>query len=226
MKIFIAKTVLSLFVLTAYLNVSAQNKKTPITNKSSNGTTIKMGTQEWMKKNLDIVHYRNGDPIPQVQDPKEWSKLTTGAWCYYENSESNGNIYGKLYNWYAINDPRGLAPEGYHIPSEDEFRTLIRYLNDKIIPISYLQSTQYWKTNTGINKTGFNALPSGMRSDQGDFMFLNLFAYWWSRNEDSNTYPKGVEKGATYFYIEDEGSYLQQNSLNKKHGYSVRCIKD
>jgi Fibrobacter succinogenes major domain (Fib_succ_major) len=68
--------------------------------------------QDWMIKNLDVDHYRNGDPIPQVTDLTAWHELTTGAWCYYENNTANGTVYGKLYNWYAVNDPRGLAPSG------------------------------------------------------------------------------------------------------------------
>jgi uncharacterized protein (TIGR02145 family) len=89
---------------------------------------IKIGTQIWTTKNLDVSTYRNGDPIPQVQDVGSWSKLTTGAWCYYENKTTNGTIYGKLYNWYAVNDPRGLAPKGFHIPSSAEWTILIDYL--------------------------------------------------------------------------------------------------
>ena len=87
--------------------------------------TIKIGKQKWMAENLNVSSYRNGDPIPQVQDKDEWAKLTTGAWCYYENDVENGKIYGKLYNWYAVNEPRGLAPEGWHISNDDEWGILI-----------------------------------------------------------------------------------------------------
>ncbi|MBK9465523.1 MAG: fibrobacter succinogenes major paralogous domain-containing protein [Chitinophagaceae bacterium] len=86
--------------------------------------TIVIGTQQWMNNNLDVAFYRNGDPIPQVTDPTAWAGLTTGAWCYYNNDSTLGNKYGKLYNWYAVNDPRGLAPQGWHIPSDAEWTAL------------------------------------------------------------------------------------------------------
>lgn len=89
---------------------------------SSGGTpisTVIIGTQTWMSKNLDVTKYRNGDDIPQV-DLASWAALTTGAWCHYNNDPANDAIYGKLYNWYAVNDPRGLGPVGYHVPTDEE----------------------------------------------------------------------------------------------------------
>ena len=91
--------------------------------------TVTIGKQTWMKKNLDVSRYRNGDVIPEVADLSTWVNLTTGAWCYYENKSDNGTTYGKLYNWYAVNDPRGLAPAGWHIPSDAEWTSLITFLN-------------------------------------------------------------------------------------------------
>ena len=107
-------------------------------------TVIKIGTQTWTSKNLDVSTYRNGDNIPEVQDFKEWKNLTTGAWCYYENKTANGAKYGKLYNWYAVSDPRGLAPTGYHIPSDDEWRILTNYLGDKAG--TKMKSTSGWSS--------------------------------------------------------------------------------
>src|SRR5580765_7574137 len=89
---------------------------------------IKIGTQKWMSRNLDVTYYRNGDVIPHVTDPTKWQALTTGAWCWYNNDSANGAVYGKLYNWYAVNDPRGLVPAGWHIPSDAEWNTLSTYL--------------------------------------------------------------------------------------------------
>ena len=85
---------------------------------------VKIGTQVWMSTNLDVTYYRNGDKIPQVKDSVKWARLTTGAWCWYNNDSATGAVYGKLYNWYAVNDPRGLAPIGWHIPSDTEWDTL------------------------------------------------------------------------------------------------------
>jgi len=90
--------------------------------------TVVIGSQLWMAENLNVSHYRNGDSIPEVTDPEQWAKLTTGAWCYYNNDPEMGVIYGKLYNWYAVNDPRGLAPNGWHIPNDNERNTMINFL--------------------------------------------------------------------------------------------------
>ena len=91
-------------------------------------TFVQIGQQVWMDKNLDVETYRNGDVIPQVTDSKEWAALKTGAWCYHSNNKANGVIYGKLYNWYAVNDQRGLAPKGWHIPSKAEWTTITTFL--------------------------------------------------------------------------------------------------
>src|ERR1035437_3981549 len=86
--------------------------------------SVTICSQIWMLKNLDVSTYRNGDAIPQVTDSIQWVNLTTGAWCYYNNNSANGPVYGKLYNWYAVNDPRGLAPVGWHVPSHAEWTEL------------------------------------------------------------------------------------------------------
>ena len=91
---------------------------------------VAIGSQVWMSTNLNVSTYRNGDVIPQVQDKDTWDKLTTGAWCYYENNAANGTKYGKLYNWYAVNDARGLAPAGWHIPTDQEWTVLENSLGD------------------------------------------------------------------------------------------------
>ena len=85
---------------------------------------VRIGTQVWKIKNLNVSNYRNGDLIPQVKNPAKWATLTTGAWCWYNNDSANGAVYGKLYNWYAVTDPRGLAPEGWHVPSDADWDTL------------------------------------------------------------------------------------------------------
>ncbi|NQW78846.1 MAG: fibrobacter succinogenes major paralogous domain-containing protein, partial [Chitinophagaceae bacterium] len=94
------------------------------TSNSVNYSSILIGTQNWMDKNLNVSTYQNGDIIQYVSDPAAWAALTTGAWCYYNNDPANNAIYGKLYNWYAVNDLRGLAPKGWHIPTDAEWTTL------------------------------------------------------------------------------------------------------
>ncbi len=105
--------ILTIFVLTVILYST-----------SGYAQTVTIGSQVWASKNLNVSTYRNGDIIPHVQDQNAWAKLTTGAWCYYDNDPSNEAKYGKLYNWYAVNDPRGLAPVGFHIPTHEEWLTL------------------------------------------------------------------------------------------------------
>jgi len=95
--------------------------------------TVTIGTQEWMTKNLDVSTFRNGDPIPEAKTDEAWYRASQNnqpAWCYYMNDTVNGRLYGKLYNWFAVNDSRGLAPMGYHIPSDEEWAVLIDYFGD------------------------------------------------------------------------------------------------
>ena len=94
--------------------------------------TVKIGKQEWSTENLNVDHFNNGDEIQQIESAADWLmhlKEKKPAWCYYENDASNEKKYGKLYNWHAVNDPRGIAPKGYHIPSDTEWTELIDYLD-------------------------------------------------------------------------------------------------
>jgi uncharacterized protein (TIGR02145 family) len=114
--------------------------------------TVIIGSQVWTSTNLNVSTYRNGDIIPQVKDKDAWAGLTTGAWCYYENDAANGTKYGKLYNWYAVNDARGLAPKGYHIPSDAEWTKLTDYLGGRSAAGTKMKSAvgwRNWKTSGG-----------------------------------------------------------------------------
>jgi uncharacterized protein (TIGR02145 family) len=111
--------------------------------------TITIGSQVWTTTNLNVSTYRNGDIIPQVQDPNAWSNLTTGAWCYHDNDPSNGTKYGKLYNWYAVKDPRGLAPNGFHIPTDAEWTKLTDYLGGEDLAGTKMKSLRGWKRISG-----------------------------------------------------------------------------
>jgi uncharacterized protein (TIGR02145 family) len=115
---------------------------------------VKICNSTWMKSNLMVSKYRNGDVIPQVSDPTQWANLTTGAWCYYTNDTANGPIYGKLYNWYAVIDSRGLAPIGWHVPSDLEFTTLSNCLGGEPIAGGKMKATNLWDSpNTGANNS-------------------------------------------------------------------------
>jgi uncharacterized protein (TIGR02145 family) len=115
--------------------------------------TVTIGSQVWASKNLNVSTYRNGEIIPHVQDQNAWAKLTTGAWCYYDNDPSNEAKYGKLYNWYAVNDPRGLAPVGFHIPTHEEWLTLTDYLGGEALAGGKMKSENGWNNyNTKSSK--------------------------------------------------------------------------
>ena len=187
--------------------------------------------QTWMVKNLDVDHYRNGDPIPQVTDPDAWAALTTGAWCYYFNDPANGAIYGKLYNWYAVNDPRGLAPTGWHVPTDAEWVTLVNCLGGEYIAGGKLKEigTTHWLDPNieATNETGFTALPGNRRSNTGQFdpssasPFLGVFGFWWTTTEYSINSNYALEKYIVYF----SGS-VQYGADDKAWGNSVRCVRD
>ena len=190
--------------------------------------TVVIGTQDWTKKNLNVSKYRNGDIIPEVKDPREWAKLTTGAWCYYNNDPKNGAIYGKLYNWYAYNDPRGLAPEGFHIPSKTEWELLFSYLGGEKDAAGKLKSTKpLWATpnKEATNISHFSALPGGCRYEGGtnlisffeDIKKSGIWATsgyeekWVSRSDPAYSYSGSGQKLSTksiyLFYLYNDRAY-------------------
>ncbi|MCX6159147.1 MAG: fibrobacter succinogenes major paralogous domain-containing protein [Ignavibacteriae bacterium] len=182
--------------------------------------TVKIGNQEWMAENLNVEHYRNGDSILQVQDAKEWSILTTGAWCYYENNSENGKTNGKLYNLYAVNDSRGLAPEGWHIPNKAEFAQLSNYLGGDEIAGGKLKSTTLWyNPNTGAtNESGFTIYPGGSRISNGDFNNIGKDVWFWSW--------EGIGNDAFTRYLSYKDSTFYLRDYHKRDGLYVRFIRD
>jgi uncharacterized protein (TIGR02145 family) len=189
-------------------------------------TTVKIGNQEWMTKNLDVDCYANGDTIPQVQNPKEWEQLKTGAWCYYNNDPENGKLFGKLYNWYAVNDPRGLVPNGWKIPSDRDWRILIDCLGGIYLAGTKMKSNSGWKINdNGTNESGFSGLPGGWRDFEGLFAEdigsedIGSYGYWWSSTEIN----KSIVWSRLLSY--DDG-LLRWSESCKQDGLSVRCLRD
>ena len=181
---------------------------------------IKIGTQTWTTKNLDVTTYRNGDKIPQVKNKKKWAKLTTGAWCYYENETANGTTYGKLYNWFAVNDPRGLAPKGYHIPTDAEWTILTDYLGGDTIAGTKMKSTSGWDNDgNGSNTSGFAGLPGGYRGDDGNFDGFGAPGYWWSSLE-------GFTDFAWCRDLSPNNGNVYRSGSDKLFGFSVRCLRD
>ncbi|MFA6571700.1 MAG: fibrobacter succinogenes major paralogous domain-containing protein [Bacteroidota bacterium] len=183
---------------------------------------VKIGLQVWMSKNLDVVCYRNGDTIPQVKNEQEWANLKTGAWCYNKNDSNNVKIYGKLYNWYAVNDPRGLAPEGSHIPSDAEWTELTEFLGG-ICAGGKLKEKGYkhWsKPNTlATNQSGFSALPGGFRDSKGTFINIKYDARWWTSTDCDihNAWDRSVVS---------EYNFTGRLCVSKASGFSVRCVKN
>ncbi|MFM2213485.1 MAG: hypothetical protein RL427_748 [Bacteroidota bacterium] len=193
------------------------------------GNTYQLVTicnQTWTKTNLNVTHYRNGDIIPQVTDPTQWSSLTTGAWCYYANTTANGTTYGKLYNWYAVNDPRGLVPTGFHVPSNTEWDTLRDCLGGDALAGGAMKETgtTHWIANTdATNSSGFSGLPGGAlyKSDlgvDGAFQGIGEYAYFWSSTPFLSS--------AWYRQIHNFNGYIVKSYLYNQNGFSVRCIKD
>ena len=187
---------------------------------SSGFPVITIGNQVWTTKNLDVSTYRNGDEIPEVQDASAWANLTTGAWCYYDNDASNGTKYGKLYNWYAVNDTRGLAPAGFHIPTDAEWTQLSDYLGGESEAGTKMKSTNGWEEDgNGNNESGFAGFPGGFRYYNGTFYVIGSYGYWWSATENSSDYA--WSRRLNY----NDGNVDRSND-NKRNAFSVRCLGD
>ena len=195
--------------------------------------TVLIGNQLWMAENLRTASYSNGELIPQVND-NTWQQITTGAWCYYAGNPINNDIYGKLYNWYTIADPRGLCPTGWHVPSDQEWNNLIGFLDSDYIPTSNgsqseiaggkMKNITVWNPpNTGAtNESGFTGLPGGNRAFDSQYFYnLGSNGRWWSSSES--------EDYIDYCFIRALGyNSTDVNRLisNKRAGLSVRCLRD
>jgi uncharacterized protein (TIGR02145 family) len=178
-----------------------------------------------MAENLKTSIYNNGDSIAHVTDGWEWFGLTSGAWCNYNNNSQYDCPYGKLYNWYAVADPRNVCPSGWHVPSDDEWSTLTNFLGGTNPAWSKLKSTGtlYWfdsngYTSNSTNESGFSALPGGFRSNS-DYFQLGTLGTWWSSTE-------GDLYAALSRSIGNMSEYLNQDTSQKMQGSSIRCLRD
>ena len=188
--------------------------------------TILLGDHELSKKNLNVSRYRNGDIIPEVKDRDEWRGLKTGAWCYYNNDPKNEAIYGKLYNWYAINDPRGLAPKGYHIPSENEFYEIMDYI------IGWYPRRVFLKNEELVEKLflSFKASKGGLRD--GDFYVIENEDLFWTITEGKINELNRQETAIGLLFhrfrefLANYPKFVQVKEIEKRTGGSVRLIKD
>jgi uncharacterized protein (TIGR02145 family) len=201
---------------------SAEVKNEIITNE------VSIGNQIWTTKNLDVTTFRNGDPIKEAKSDADWfnaGKNEEPAWCYYANDPNNGNKYGKLYNWYAIIDERGLTPKGWHIPSKSEWQRLVDFLGGDKVAGKKMKNIDGWDDNgNGTNEIGFKGLPGGCRWDNGEFFGVGRNGEWWSSTE------KNSREGmicVLYYWLDDVGPDKTKWTINNKsEGRSLRCIKD
>ncbi len=226
-KIFLLLSITSLLLQSCSSGDSDNNTNTTTVSDIDGNVyqTVTICNQIWTKTNLNVSKYRNGDVIPQVQDATQWGSLTTGAWCYYNNDPANGAIYGKLYNWHAVNDPRGLAPSGYHIPTDTEWTSLINCLGGEVVAGGKMKKagTGLWQTpNTGAtNESGFTGLPGSYRSSLGSFYSLSLsfLGFWWSSSEKNTIH-------SWYQALVYNNAFATRDNFPKGAGFSVRCLKD
>lgn len=207
--------------------------KTVIINVKGSGTvtdydgnvynTVVIGTQTWMVENLKVTHYRNGEDIPNVTDNTQWAYLTTGAYCNYNNDVSNSTTYGRLYNWYSVNDSRKIAPIGWHVPTDIEWSTLTTYLGGESVAGGKMKETgtTHWTSpNTGaFNSSGFTALPGGKRYSNGPYDNLSYHGYWWSDTK-SSTYTVWLRN------MGYESSAVNSSVYVIEFGLSIRCLLD
>ena len=222
----------------ANLKLELNNLKTSLNNiqndeivKTDFFQSVTIGKQIWMTENLNVAAFRNGDPIKEAKTPEEWEKAEENkqpAWCYYDNDPANGAKYGKLYNWCAVSDKRGLAPVGYHIPSDVEWTKLEGFLGSdagtkmksKSRWNSYTDEEEDLNSGNGTNTSGFSGVPGGYRGKYGGFYSIGEYGTWWSSTE----YSTGVSCGTFRVF-----SYISRVSRERggwESGFSVRCIKD
>lgn len=184
--------------------------------------TVKIGDQWWMAENLKVTHYRDGNSIPLVTDGS-WDGLTVGAYCEYYNDADKAEAYGRLYNWYAVDDSRNIAPEGWHVPSDADWQILIDYLGGDAVAGGKLKeagSVHWLSPNTGAtNASGFMALPVGFRLALGLYLGITAETAFWSSTE--NNYSEAWSRDLTYNY-EDVNHF----NFPKSYGLSIRCVKD
>ena len=184
-------------------------------------TAVLIGTQVWTDKNLNVANYRNGDPITYAANATEWNAATNagiGAWSYYNFDATNGLIFGKLYNWFAVNDSRGLAPAGYHIPTKIEYNTLSTNSGSALKAAS-----SEWGASMGTNSTGFAGLPGGNNNITGSNRFEDKGTSGWFWTSD---YDVSNPLKAYFRLLHISAGFVDVGSYSKTYGFSVRLVKD
>jgi uncharacterized protein (TIGR02145 family) len=196
----------------------------PVTPKRANFASVSIGSQEWMGENLNVDRFRNGDPIPEAKTAEEWKeafKNKQPAWSHYQNDTANWKVNGKLYNAYAVNDPRGLAPAGWHIPSNEEWYRLTAALGGQALAGKKMKSGNGWFSNgNGNNESRFSGHPGGHRDADGTFNNLGTTGYWWSAPASaSNSWGRTLQKDSDLIFPFTGDFFIG-------FGFSVRCLRD
>jgi uncharacterized protein (TIGR02145 family) len=184
--------------------------------------TVKIGNQEWMAENLRVTHYRNGDGIHNFTSAIAWLLPSGGAYCWYGNLPDTYKLtYGALYNWWAVTDSRNICPNGWHVPSDAEWVTLVTYLGGEYVAGGKMKAGVLWVSPNGgaTNSTGFSARPGGLRGANAAFSGAGNHGYWWSSTEHSP--DNGLGRHLDYQYAQMFYDYYP-----KTYGYSVRCMRD
>jgi len=185
-------------------------------------STVQIGTQVWMAENLKVSKYRNGDTILTGLSNSEWETATTGAYAIYNNDSANNLTHGKLYNWYAVAELRGLCPTGWHVPSAAEWTSLENFLGGPSVAGGKMKAvSSLWNSpNTGAtNESGFSGLPGGHRNLNGNYNHIGNYGNWWSSTELSPEVAEGRVLLHDYGWSQWDSGYV-------RHGFSVRCLKD
>ena len=198
-----------------------QEREKSIANKTNN-SQVKIGTQIWMTANLNVDRFQNGDSIQEARNREEWNSLLNAnqpAWSYYEYKLSNGFMYGKIYNSAAVNDPRGLAPRGWHIPSDSEWIVLKDFVQNSSTKLKSKSGWGEGYNGNGTNETGFNALPAGYRGSIGFDDYLGRNAQWWSSEPPTEFYNSHSVR------INDRSDDIITD-YDAGKGFYIRCIKN
>jgi uncharacterized protein (TIGR02145 family) len=211
------------YAIATMLFLSASFSKNSLRSSAAAYDTVRIGNQIWMTRNLDVEKFKNGDLIPEAKSKEEWENAgreQRPAWCYYNNDVAIGKKYGRMYNWYALTDSRGLIPEGWHLPILDEWIAFEKFVQNK--PDGFL-----FQCSSGQQKTGFCALPGGYRSKDGNFTGIGEFTYLSGATAeeilDSDKSKQTMIWGRGLHAV--QRSHMRCG-LRKDFGLYVRCIKD